>query len=180
MLNNRGHINLALSCDTAAFACDRFIRYWRRHGRRAYPHATAMLWLCDGGGSNSSSHYVFKEALQKLADRLELPIRVAHYPPYCSKYNPIEHRLFSQISINCAGTPLRSLKGMLACIRGTVTEAGLRVRALLAGKKYERGVKVTNKELASVQLKQHETCPAWNYAIPSSRSVESFLAGPLA
>lgn len=166
---NRGFVNVGTSADTPEFAVDSLTRWWREEGAKRYPNARRLLIHADTGGSNAATSRVFKVRLkEKLADAFDLDVTVCHYPAGASKWNPIEHRLFSQISINWAGTPLRSLKGMLACIRGTVTEAGLRVRALLAGKKYERGVKVTNKELASVKLKRHETCPTWNYTIWSS------------
>src|SRR5271154_2986416 len=92
---NDGHVNLGTSHDTGEFACDSIERWWEGQGRELYPRASSILLLCDGGGSNSASHYLFKEDLQALVDRLGIEIRVAHYPPYCSKYNPIEHRLFA-------------------------------------------------------------------------------------
>jgi hypothetical protein len=95
---NDGHVNLGTSHDTGEFACDSIERWWQEKGRALYPHARSILLLCDGGGSNSASQYLFKEDLQKLVDRLGIEIRVAHYPPYCSKYNPIEHRLFPHVS----------------------------------------------------------------------------------
>ena len=100
---NVGHVTLGFSHDTSQFACDSFLLWWRRYGGRAYPDATSILLLCDGGGSNGSRHYIFKEDLQKLVNKIGLPIRVAHYPPYCSKYNPIEHRLFPNIVSNHHG-----------------------------------------------------------------------------
>ena len=106
--NNRGHLNIGLDHDTGAFACDSFRWYWRNIGKWAWPGATSILWLCDCGGSNSASQYLFKEDLQRLANDLKLTIRVAHYPSYCSKYNPmrynpIERRFFPHVGRACQG-----------------------------------------------------------------------------
>lgn len=166
VLRNRGHINLGLSCDTAAFACDSFARYWSRHGRRTYPQATSILWLCDGGGSNSSSHYVFKEALQKLADRLRLPIRVAHYPPYCSKYNPIEHRLFCHLTRAWEGVVFRSLDLVKRLARQTRTRTGLRVTVDVIKKMYQTGRKVAPDFKQTMRIVFDPELPKWNYTAP--------------
>ncbi len=100
---NHGYVHLNTSHDTSELACDSLAAWWEDHGRAAYPRAKKVLVLCDGGGSNSASRYVFKEELQKLANRLGIEIRVAHYPPYCSQYNPIEHRLFPHVTRACRG-----------------------------------------------------------------------------
>ncbi len=163
VLNNRGHINLGLSCDTAAFACDSFARYWSRHGRRVHPQATKMLWLCDGGGSNSSSHYVFKEALQNLVDRLGLPIRIAHYPPYCSKYNPIEHRLFCHLTRAWQGVVFHSLDMVKQLARQTRTDTGLRVTVDVLKKTYQTGHKVAHDFKQTMQITFDKELPKWNY-----------------
>jgi hypothetical protein len=107
---NRGFVHLNTSHDTSELACDSLAAWWEGHGRVTYPGATKLLVLCDGGGSNSASRYVFKERLQELADRLGVEIRVAHYPPYCSKYNPIEHRLFPHLTRACRGVIFRTLE----------------------------------------------------------------------
>jgi Rhodopirellula transposase DDE domain len=170
VLNNRGHVNLGLSCDTATFACDSFARYWSRHGRHAYPQATCMLWLCDGGGSNSSSHYVFKEALQKLADRLQLSIRVAHYPPYCSKYNPIEHRLFCHLTRAWQGVVFHSLEIVRRLARQTRTNTGLRVTVDVIKKAYQTGQKVARDFPRTMRIAFDQEMPKWNYtAIPDTK-----------
>ena len=108
---NLGHLNLGLSHDTSRFACDSLGSWWERLGRPAYPQARRMLLLCDGGGSNASNRYVFKYHLEGLANRIGLEIRVAHYPPHCSKYNPIEHRFFPHVTRACQGLPLTSGHG---------------------------------------------------------------------
>jgi len=177
VLNNRGHINLGLTCDTAAFACDSFARYWSRHGRRVYPNAKAMLWLCDGGGSNSSSHHVFKEALQKLADRLKIAIRVAHYPPYCSKYNPIEHRLFCHLTRAWQGVVFHSLDLVKQLARQTRTNTGLRVSVDVIKKVYETGQKVAHDFKQTIRIVFDDNLPKWNYTAqptPNSQIAELF------
>ena len=106
--HNMGHIHLGISHDTGQFACDHLEAWWNDRGRLAYPAARSILLLCDGGGSNKARHYLFKEDLQRLVDRLGIEIRVAHYPPYCSKYNPIEHRPVPACE---PGLPGRDLRG---------------------------------------------------------------------
>ena len=104
---NQGFLHLNTSHDTSELACDSIAAWWEQHGRTDYPRAKKLLVLCDGGGSNSATRYVFKEELQKLANRLGIEIRIAHYPPYCSKYNPIEHRLFPHVTRACRGVIFR-------------------------------------------------------------------------
>ncbi len=171
LLNNRGHINLGLSCDTAAFACDSFARYWSRHGRRAYPQAQSMLWLCDGGGSNNSSHYVFKEALQALADQLKMPIRVAHFPPYCSKYNPIEHRLFCHLTRAWQGVVFQTLDLVKKLARQTHTSTGLRVTVDVIKKTYQTGHQVPRDFKETMRIVFDDQLSKWNYtAMPTANS----------
>ena len=168
---NRGFVSVGVSRDTPEFAVDSLSRWWREDAAKRYPKARRLLVLADSGGSNSSRSRVYKVRLkEKVADAFGLEVTVCHYPTGASKWNPVEHRLFSHISNNWAGTPLRSLKGMLSCLRGTATKAGLKVRALLTRKKYRKGVKVTNEELAIVELERHDVCPDWNYTI-APRSV---------
>ena len=107
---NQGFVHLNTSHDTSELACDSIAAWWEEHGRAAYPRAKKLLVLCDGGGSNSATRYLFKEDLQKLANRLGIEIRVAHYPPYCSKYNPIEHRLFPHVTRACRGVIFQTLE----------------------------------------------------------------------
>ena len=124
---NRGFVHLNTSHDTSELACDSLAAWWEGHGRSAYPRAAKLLVLCDGGGSNSASRYVFKEALQGLADRLGVEIRVAHYPPYCSKYNPIEHRLFPHLTRACRGVIFRTLETVRYYMSKAGTATGLEV-----------------------------------------------------
>jgi hypothetical protein len=163
---DRGHVYVGLSADTAEFAADAISRWWRGDGRPLYPEADELLILCDAGGSNGCRSRLWKQQLQqKLADRWGLWVTVCHYPRGASKWNPVEHRLFSRISINWAGEPLRTVGTLLACIRGTHTDAGWAVRATLLGGTYERGGKVTAAEARTWRLRRHDTCPDWNYTI---------------
>ena len=124
---NRGFVHLNTSHDTSELACDSLAAWWEGHGRPAYPGAAKLLVLCDGGGGNSASRYVFEEQLQTLADRPGLEIRVAHYPPYCSKYNPIEQRLFPYVTRACLGVIFRTLETVRHYVAKTCTTAGLEV-----------------------------------------------------
>jgi hypothetical protein len=125
---NLGHLNLGLSHDTSRFACDSIAFWWQTHGQPAYSQARRLLLLCDGGGSNASNRYVFKYHLERLADRLGLEIRVAHDPPYCSKYNAIEHRLFPHVPRACQGLLLTSLQVAVKAMEKTSTKQGLKTR----------------------------------------------------
>jgi hypothetical protein len=163
---DRGWVYVGLSADTAAFAVDAIAHGWHAVGRRAYPDADELLVLCDGGGSNSCRARLWKQQLQeKLADRWGLWVTVCHYPRGASKWNPVEHRLFSRISINWAGTPLRTLATFLACIRGTATEAGWPVGAVLLAGTYEDGIAVPDEEVQTWRVQRHSVCPQWNYTI---------------
>ena len=124
--HNDGHVNLGTSHDTGEFACDSIERWWEDQGRELYPRASSILLLCDGGGSNNASQYLFKEDLQRLVDRLGIEIRVAHYPPYCSKYNPIEHRLFPHLTRACQGVIFESVELVKELMEKARTSTGLR------------------------------------------------------
>lgn len=163
---NRGFVSVGISKDTPEFAADNIVKWWRKEGSRRYPHAKRLLIHADTGGSNAANSRVLKVRLkEKLVDAYGINVTMCHYPSGASKWNPVEHRLFSRISTNWAGTPLRSLKTMLAAIRGTVTKTGLKVRAVLNRKRYATGVEVTNEQLTNAGLQRHEVCPAWNYTI---------------
>lgn len=162
---HRGHVCVGTSADTAAFAVDALADWWRRHGKASYPQARDILLLSDGGGSNGCRPRLWKRSLQQWCDRSGLSVTVCHYPTGASKWNPVEHRLFSAISLNWAATPLRTLGTMLACLRGTKTEGGLRVTARLNDRTYPTKIKVTDQEMESLNLRRHETCPRWNYTI---------------
>ena len=167
----RGTVAVGTSADTARFATDCIEYWWQREGRQTYPQARQLLILADGGGSNGHRSRLFKSSLQQFANAQGVAVTVCHYPTGASKWNPVEHRLLSHISINWAGKPLRSLATMLNCIRGTVTETGLRVRAWLNEKVYPTKVKVSNAQMKSLNLERLPTCPDWSYTIrPQSGS----------
>src|SRR5262249_11414212 len=137
-----------------------------RHGRSAYPDGDRLLILADGGGANGYNLRAWKKDLQeRLCDAFALTVTVSHYPPGCSKLNPGDYRLFSHISMNWAGQPLRDLNVMLAFIRGTTTAAGLTVEAELDQAVYRRGRKVTARELQGLAFSSHDVCPRWNYTL---------------
>jgi hypothetical protein len=164
--HHRGYVYVSQSADTAQFAVEMIARWWRDFGKNDFPHAPALLTLCDGGGSNGWRSRLWKLQLQEqLADQLNLEVMVCHYPKNASKWNPIEHRLFGPISLNWEGKPLRTLGTMLAYIRGTTTQTGLQVAAFQVNKAYPRGIKVENEVMESLNLERHSTCPNWNYTI---------------
>ncbi len=160
---NVGHLYLGLSHDTSQFACDNVYRWWMRFGRWYYPQATSLLLLCDCGGSNDYRRYLFKQYLQVLADRLQLNVRVAHYPPYTSKYNPIEHRLFPHLTRACAGVSLTDLTMAVQLMRKTRTRTGLRVTVEVVSKYYATGQKYSPDFRAAMPLEFDKELPAWNY-----------------
>lgn len=164
--HNQGYVYVGQSADTAEFAVAGIAQWWTAFGRQGFPNAPGLLVLCDGGGSNAWRSRLWKAQLQEqLADQLRLDVTVCHYPTGASKWNPVEHRLFGPISVNWAGKPLRTFETLLAYIRGTTTRAGLQVAAFLVAQVYERGRKVTDKVMRSLNLEPHATCPNWNYTI---------------
>jgi Rhodopirellula transposase DDE domain len=166
---NRGFVQLNTSHDTSELACDSLGAWWEGHGRATYPKATRLLVLCDGGGSNSASRYVFKEQLQELADRLGIEIRVAHYPPYCSKYNPIEHRLFPHMTRACRGVIFRTLETVRHDMSKAETAAGLEVEVSILEKVYRTGRKCAAGFKETMRIVFDEILPKWNYrAIPAT------------
>ena len=163
---NEGAVYVGVSADTAEFAVAAIARWWEEMGQLTYPDAIQLLILADAGGSNGCRPRLWKEQLQsQLSDRFGILVTVCHYPTGCSKWNPIEHRLFSQISINWAGKPLRTFETMLGYIRGTTTTTGLKVKASLIEGIYETGKKVSDAVMKTLNLKHHAVCPRWNYAI---------------
>jgi hypothetical protein len=164
---NQGFLHLNTSHDTSELACDSIAAWWEKYGRMDYPQANKLLMLCDGGGSNSATRYVFKEELQKLANRLGIEIRVAHYPPYCSKYNPIEHRLFPHVTRACRGVIFRALEVVRYYMEKTETTTGMRVAVSILDKFYEIGRKCTAGFKESMKIAFDKVLPKWNYrAVP--------------
>jgi hypothetical protein len=168
---NRGYLHLGTSKDTSEFACDALRAWWYQYGRVAYPQATAILGLCDGGGSNHSHHYIFKEDLQKLADELGLEIRIAHYPPYCSKFNPIEHRLFPHVTRACQGVIFTSIALVKTLMEKTQTSTGLKVVVQIIDKAYQTGRKVADDFKANMRVVFDTVLPQWNYRVLPARIV---------
>lgn len=164
---NEGFMHLNTSHDTSELACDSIAAWWEQQGRKHYPKAKRLLVLCDGGGSNSSTQYLFKEDLQKLATRLGLEIRIAHYPPYCSKYNPIEHRLFSQVSRACRGVVFHTVERAKHYMGKTETTTGLKVIVGILKKVYATGRKYLDSFKATMKIVFDPVLPKWNYtALP--------------
>ena len=164
---NRAALHLNTSHDTTELACDSIALWWHEQGRHDYPTATKLLVLCDGGGSNSATKYVFKEDLQALANRVGLEIRVAHYPPYCSKYNPIEHRLFPHVTRACQGVPLESVATAQHYLEKTATTTGLSVVVRILDKVYETGRTYAQHFKETMTIVFDDYLPKWNYtAVP--------------
>jgi hypothetical protein len=163
---NSGFVVVGLSHNTPEFAVSSIGRWWQEEGRAEYSKAAHLLILADGGGGNGSRARAWKMNLQEpLCNRFGLTTSVCHYPPGCSKWNPVEHRLFSQISKNWEGKPLRTLGILLGYIRGTTTKTGLTVTAHLDEGTYKKGQKVTREEMGKLKLTYHSICPDWNYTI---------------
>lgn len=163
---NRGFVCVGVSHDTAAFAVDSIVRYWRDEGSRRYPQAEHLLFLADSGGSNNCRHWGWKHNLQiKLCDPFELAVTVCHYPPGSSKWDPIEHRLFSEISKNLRGRPLDNYETLLNHIATTKTKTGLVVKSRLLEGDYPLKQKVPKEAIAALNLHPHTVFPQWNYTI---------------
>lgn len=175
LTENAGWVSVGTDHDTAEFAVEAIRRWWRHMGRAAYPRAEALLVTADGGGSNGVRCRLWKVALQRLADELGLAISVSHFPPGTSKWNKIEHRLFSQITINWRGRPLTSHEVIVEVIAGTRTETGLYVRAELDTNLYPTGVKVTDEQLETVNVRRAKFHGEWNYTIRPTRKPQTKL-----
>jgi hypothetical protein len=168
--NNVGWVSVGTDHDTAAFAVNAIRRWWRTMGKKRHPKAKRLMITADGGGSNGYRVRLWKVELQKLADELKLPITVCHLPPGTSKWNKIEHRLFSFITINWRGKPLRSYRTIVQLIAATTTENGLKVRAELDENKYPKGIKVSDLQMAAVNLTRHPFHGDWNYTVSPKRN----------
>ena len=173
LVHNHGFVNVGIDHDTAEFAVESIRRWWQQRGKDLYPGKKALLITADGGGSNGVRNRLWKKKLQDLADEEQLAITVVHYPPATSKWNKIEHRLFSFISINWRAKPLTSLEVVLELISHTSTNEGLTVTALKDSRTYPTGTKVTDEELAALHLVRNAFHGEWNYtilpyALPSS------------
>jgi hypothetical protein len=163
---NRGALVVGVSHDTPAFAAHAIAHWWEQEGSRRYDGSRQILILADTGGSNGCRCHAWKTGLQvQLANSFALSVTVAHYPTGASKWNPIEHRLFSEVSLNWAAEPLDSYQKILKYARNTTTQTGLEVTAYLDRRHYPCGLKPTSQELSSLRLRPHDTLPEWNYTI---------------
>ena len=170
---NVGWVSVGIDHDTAAFAANAIRSWWRLMGRERYPNARSLLITADGGGSNGSRVRLWKIELQKLADELGVPITVCHLPPGTSKWNKIEHRLFSFITGNWRGKPLVSHQVIVQLIAATTTKTGLTVRCELDQNTYPAGIKVSDAEIEAVNLARHDFHGEWNYTVsPKALALE--------
>lgn len=160
---NKAYVNIGISKDTSEFACDSLQLWWESYGQFQYPNCTSILMLADGGGSNSCRHYIFKEDLQKLSDRIGVEIRVAHYPPYTSKWNPVEHKVFPHITRALKGVILRGYSFVKELIETTRTQTGLEVKAHIVQKTYEIGRKYSEGFKENMRIIFDEYLGKWNY-----------------
>jgi hypothetical protein len=167
---NCGAVFVGTSHDTPAFAADTLAQWWLNEGRSRYPQAQELLLLADGGGSNGWRCHAWKKALQdRVCNPFGLTVTVSHYPPGTSKWNPIEHRLFSQITRNWAGQPLTDMETMLNFIRTTKTDTGLSVTAYLFPGEYDTGIKFSKAEIRELNIVKHDTLGQWNYSLRPNR-----------
>jgi len=165
LASNEGWVSVGITHDTAQFAVASIRRWWMEMGAARFPRARKLMITADGGGSNSSRNRLWKVALQELADELGISLHVCHFPPGTSKWNKIEHRLFCFITKNWRGRPLTSLQTIVELIGHTTTDTGLTVRAALDDTEYETGTKISDEQLAQVNLKRSEFHGDWNYTI---------------
>ena len=162
---NDGMVNVGIDSDTACFAVESIRRWWHMMGQQTYPNATQLLVTCDGGGSNGSRNRLWKRELQALSSELNIEITICHYPPGTSKWNKIEHRLFSYISKHWRGIPLVSHEVIINLIASTTTKTGLTVQCVLDSNNYETGIKITDEELAKINIRKNNFHGEWNYTI---------------
>ncbi len=163
---NHGYVALGTSHDTSEFACDSLRHWWWTDGHRTDPNATSIQLLCDGGGSNSSRTDLLKLELEKVAQEMGIEIRVAHYPPYTSKYNPIEHRLFPHLTRACQGVVFSRVELVKELMSKATTTTGLEVEVTILDKVYETGRKVGAEFKEQMRVLFDEVLPRWNYRVP--------------
>lgn len=165
LTNNMGFVNVGVSADTSAFAVESIRRWWLSMGKEHYPHATKLLITADGGGSNGSRVRLWKTELQHFADEAGLEISICHFPPGTSKWNKIEHRMFSYISQNWRGRPLVSIETIINLIGATTTRNGLKINTSVDTNEYAKGVKVADKEMNSLAIRKEAFHGEWNYVL---------------
>ena len=162
---NEGWVSVGVSADTAQFAVSSLQTWWDQMGKARYEGSPRLLVCCDGGGSNSSRSRLWKLELQRFCDRNSMEVEVCHLPPGTSKWNKVEHRLFAQISKNWRGRPLESLEVIVSLIESTTTRSGLEVRCAVDGREYERGIRVGDDEMGSIDIVRDDFHGEWNYVI---------------
>lgn len=162
---NEGFVNVGVSSDTAEFAVNSIWEWWRHFGKKSYKNSEELLICADGGGSNSSRSRAWKFYLQELANKIGVSITVCHYPPGTSKWNKIEHRMFSFISMNWKGKPLENFETVLKLISETKTKTGLKISSKLDERTYEKGKKISQEDYETIVLKFKNKFPLWNYKI---------------
>jgi hypothetical protein len=165
LAKNAGFVNVGISADTSAFAVESIRRWWLSMGKESYPNATKLLITADGGGSNGSRVRLWKTELQRFADETGLKISVCHFPPGTSKWNKIEHRMFSYISQNWRGRPLVSIETIVNLIGATKTKKGLKIQTAVDVNKYAKGIKITDQEIKTLALQREEFHGEWNYTL---------------
>jgi len=169
---NEGFVNVGISRDTSEFAVESIRQWWQILGKKHYQDAKGLLICADGGGSNGSRRRGWKFFLQELADQIEIPISVCHFPPGTSKWNKIEHRMFSFISMNWKGEPLVTYETIIKLISATTTKKGLKVVARLDKSNYEGGIVFSGDDMAKLNIKSHTLHPKWNYSILPRKDFE--------
>ena len=172
---NEGYMILGNSRDTSEFWCECFKDWWLNYGRINYPNASSILALADGGGRNSTRHYIFKEDLQKLVDEIGVEIRMAHYPPYTSKYNPIEHRLFCHVTRACQGVVFSSIEIVNELMSKASTSKGLKVFSSIMDKTFEKGRKYAEDFKESMQIIFDDFLGQWNYRVVPSMKIQEVI-----
>ena len=165
MKKNKAYINIGISYETAEFVCDSLKHWWQNFGKTEYLKATEILVYCDAGGANSYRHHIFKVELQKLVNEIKIPVKIVHYPPYTSKWNPIEHRVFPHISRTIEGVPLNTVEEVKNKINSTKTKNGLTIYADVIKKTYETGKKVAKDFMEHIRIKFEDSLPRLNYTI---------------
>ncbi len=162
---NLAYINIGISYETAEFVCDSIQKWWNKYGKKCYPDATEILVLCDAGGANSYRHNIFKIELQKLVNKINIPLNISHYPPYTSKWNPIEHRVFPHVTRAMEGVVLNSAEEAAHYIKYAKTKTGLKVKANIIKKTYKKGKEVAKDFWDNINIKFDSSLPEFNYLI---------------
>ena len=162
---NQGFVNVGISADTAQFAVESIRRWWNEMGKASYPNASLLYITADGGGSNGSRCRLWKVELSKLSSEMGIPIEVSHFPPGTSKWNKIEHRMFSYITKNWRGQPLVTMAVIISLISATKTRTGLTIKCMPDGTHYDRGLKVSDEELQGLNIVHSDFHPEWNYTV---------------